>query len=66
MIAKTLEELAQVNHNLEHLTDFTIQYFENLLAKYGKGKERKTEITEFDAIKVRQVVANNAKLYVDP
>ena len=65
LIAKTLEELSQVNHDLANLTDFTIQYFENLLAKYGKGKERKTEITEFDTIKVRQVVANNAKLYVD-
>lgn len=65
LIQKTVDELAEVNHNLKHLTEFTIAYFQNLLDKYGKGRERKTEITEFDTIKVRQVVANNAKLYVD-
>lgn len=65
LIQKTLDELKEVNYNLEHLTEFTIAYFEELKRKYGEGKERKTEITEFDTIKVRQVVANNAKLYVD-
>ncbi|MDX1685699.1 MAG: DNA gyrase/topoisomerase IV subunit A [Saprospiraceae bacterium] len=65
LIAKTIEELDEVNHHLAHLTDFTIAYFENLLKKYGEGRERKTEIAEFDTIKVKQVVATNAKLYVD-
>lgn len=59
------EELATVHHNLKHLTPFTIKYFENLLEKYGKGRERRTEITEFDTIKATQVIANNAKLYVN-
>lgn len=58
-------DLEQVLYDLDHLTDFAIDYFEGLLKKYGKGKERKTEITEFDTIKVRRVVANNAKLYVN-
>ena len=65
LIAKLEEELKQVNHDLKHLTEFAIAYFENLLQKYGKGKERRTKIEEFDNIEVRQVVQNNTKLYVD-
>lgn len=64
-ILKLEEELARVKHDLAHLTEFAIAYFERLLQKYGKGKERKTEITSFEDIKVRAVVANNAKLYVN-
>ena len=63
-MAKLLEELDQVNYDLEHLTDFAIAYFQNLLDKYGKGRERRTEITSFETIKATRVVANNAKLYV--
>ena len=58
-------EIAQVNHNLVHLTDFAIAYFENLLKKYGKGRERKTEIKLFDTISVQQVAIANTKLYVN-
>lgn len=59
------EEIKQVLHDIEYLTDYAIAYFNNLLEKYGKGRERKTEITSFDSIEVTQVVANNAKLYVN-
>lgn len=59
------EELVQVKHDLAHLTEFAIAYFESLLQKYGKGRERKTEITEFDNIQATQVVFNNAKLYAN-
>jgi topoisomerase-4 subunit A len=65
MMAQLLEELERVKHDLVYLTEFTISYFEGLLAKYGKGKERKTVITSFETIEVKEVVANNAKLYVD-
>lgn len=65
LIAKIEEELAQVQYDLDHLTDFAIAYFQNLLDKYGKGRERRTEITSFEDIKARAVVANNAKLYVN-
>lgn len=58
-------ELEQVNYDLNHLTPFAIKYFQNLLDKYGKGKERRTEITEFDTIKIKRVAAKNAKLYVN-
>ena len=65
LLSKLEEELKQVNYDLKHLTDFAIAYFEELLRKYGKGRERRTEIATFDTIKVRQVVQNNTKLYVD-
>ena len=59
------EELKQVKHDLAHLVDYSIAYYENLLRKYGKGKERKTIITSFETIKATEVVANNAKLYAN-
>jgi len=63
---KTIEaDIAQVNFDLEHLIEFAINYFETLLKKYGKGKERKTEIKIFDTIKVQQVAIANTKLYVN-
>ena len=65
LIARIEEELKQVKHDLKHLTEYAIAYFQNLLKKYGKGRERKTEITTFDTISATAVVANNAKLYVN-
>lgn len=64
-IAKWKEELTQVEYDLAHLVDYAINYFENLLQKYGKDKERRTEITSFENIQAAEVAANNAKLYVD-
>ena len=57
--------LKQVAHDLEFLNDYAIAFFEELLKKYGKGRERKTEIKGFETIEVKHVVANNAKLYVN-
>ncbi len=65
IIAKLEETLAEVKHHLAHLTEYAIDYFQRLLDKYGKGKERRTLITEFDTIQRTEVVANNAKLYVN-
>lgn len=63
---KALEdEIKEVDHHLAHLNDFTIQYFQNLLNKYGKGRERKTEIRTFDTINATVVAAANEKLYVN-
>ncbi|HMP32050.1 MAG TPA: DNA gyrase/topoisomerase IV subunit A, partial [Saprospiraceae bacterium] len=64
-IANLEADLRQVHHDLEHLTDFSIAYFQRLIDKYGKGKERKTEIISIESIAVQQVVANNAKLYIN-
>lgn len=65
LMRKLEEELKEVNYNLKHLTTYAIKYYENLLSKYGKGRERKTEIRTFDQIEATVVAANNAKLYVN-
>ena len=66
LIESLEEELKQVLYDLEHLTEFAISYFEMLLEKYSKGRERKTEITSLEEIKAKQVIINNTKLYVNP
>lgn len=58
-------DIKQVKHDLENLTDFAVAYFENLLKKYGKGRERKTEIKPFDTITAKQVAIANTKIYVN-
>ncbi len=65
LMRKLEEELKEVNHHLKHLTDYAIKYYQNLLEKFGKGRERKTEIRKFDTIEATVVAANNAKLYVN-
>jgi topoisomerase-4 subunit A len=63
---KSIEaDIKQVKFDLENLTDFAVAYFENLLKKYGKGRERKTLIREFDTIQVKQVAIANTKLYLN-
>jgi len=63
---KSIEaEIKQVQYDLEHLTDFAVAYFDHLLKKYGKGRERKSEIKLFDTIKIQQVAIANTKLYVN-
>lgn len=64
-IKATEENIAQTKHDIEHLTDYAIAYYENLLKKYGKGKERQTEIKVFDTIQATKVAIANAKLYVN-
>ncbi|WP_299708931.1 DNA gyrase/topoisomerase IV subunit A [uncultured Tenacibaculum sp.] len=59
------EKIAEVKEYLDNLIEFAIDYFKELKAKYGKGKERKTEIRIFDDIVATKVVMRNAKLYVN-
>ncbi len=59
------DQIAETKHNIEHLTDFTIKYYEGLLKKYGKGRERNTEIRQFETIEASQVAIANTKLYVN-
>ena len=58
-------EIDEVRNHLEHLTEFTINYFRSLKKKYGKDWPRLTEITSFETITATKVVSNNAKLYVN-
>jgi topoisomerase-4 subunit A len=63
---KDLEnQLKTTQHNLRHLVDYAIAYFNNLLEKYGKGRERRTEIKSFQSVAAAEVIATNQKLYVN-
>ncbi|MCO6495175.1 MAG: DNA gyrase/topoisomerase IV subunit A [Bacteroidetes bacterium] len=59
------KQIEEILYNLEHLVEFAIDYFENLLKKYGKGKERRTEIRLFDTIEANVVAVANEKLYAN-
>ena len=59
------DETAQVQHDFEHLTDYAVAYYKRIKTKYGKGRERRTELREFDSIEAAKVVVANSKLYVD-
>jgi topoisomerase-4 subunit A len=59
------DKIAEVKNHLANLIDFAVDYFKNLKSKYGKGKERKTEIRIFDDIVATKVVMRNTKLYVN-
>lgn len=59
------DDIAQVKHDLEHLIDFAIAYFTRLREKYGKGKDRQTELRSFDNIEATKVALRNTKLFVN-
>ncbi|MEG1026672.1 MAG: DNA gyrase/topoisomerase IV subunit A, partial [Flavobacterium sp.] len=65
LISRLEEEMKEVEHNLEHLTDFAIAYFTKLKEKYGKGRERQTVLRVFDNVEATKVVLRNTKLYVN-
>ena len=57
------DDIKQVQFDLEHLIDYAIAYYVRILKKYGKGRERKTEIRSFDVIEAQAVAVANEKLY---
>ncbi|MBY0433320.1 MAG: DNA gyrase/topoisomerase IV subunit A [Cyclobacteriaceae bacterium] len=59
------DELKQTQHHLKHLVEYAISFYQNLLDKYGKGRERRTEIKSFQSVTAVEVIANNQKLYVN-
>ena len=59
------ERIAETKNHLAHLIEFAIDYFRELKKKYGKGRERKSEIRIFDDIEATKVVIRNTKLYVN-
>jgi len=63
---KSLEsQIAEIEHHLAHIKTFAINYFKELIKKYGKGRERKTKISSFEAVVASEVMINNQKLYVN-
>lgn len=59
------DEIDEVVNNIENIVPFTIKWFSHLKNKYGKGRERQTEIRSFENIEASKVVVKNEKLYVD-
>jgi topoisomerase IV subunit A len=58
-------DIEEVENHLAHLIDFAIEYFRQIRKKYGKGRERKTELRNFDVIEAVKVAAATQKLYVN-
>jgi topoisomerase-4 subunit A len=65
LIRSIEEEMEEVETHLEHLIDYSINYFRQIKKKYGPGRERRTEIRNFDTIEATAVVAANQRLYLD-
>jgi len=59
------DKIEQVKYNLDNLIEYAIKYFSDLKNKYGKGRERKTEIRVFENIDASKVAANNVRFYID-
>ncbi|WP_322550487.1 DNA gyrase/topoisomerase IV subunit A [Flavobacterium psychraquaticum] len=64
-IAKLEAEMERVKHDLDNIIDYTIAFFQMLKDKYGKGRERQTELRSFDNIEATKVALRNTKLYVN-
>jgi topoisomerase-4 subunit A len=63
---KNLEaDIKQTKYDLNNLVDYAVAYYENLLTKYGKGRERKTEMKLFESIHAKQVAIANSRIYVN-
>ena len=65
LIKSTEEEIEEVKNHLNHLIDYAINYFRQIKKKFGKGRERKTEIRSFDTISAIQAAVANQRLYVN-
>ena len=65
LIARLKGEIEEIENHLAHITDYTINWYEGLKAKYGKNFERKTEIRNFDVIVATKVAEANEKLYIN-
>lgn len=65
MLRDLQKELKETEHHLKNLVDYAVAYYTDLLQKYGKGRERKTEIKSFQSVTATEVIANNQKLYVN-
>jgi topoisomerase-4 subunit A len=64
-IAKLEAEMERIKYDLEHIIEYTVAFFQMLKDKYGKGRERQTELRSFDTIEATKVVLRNTKLYVN-
>ncbi len=64
-LLKIEAEIKEIKEKLANLIEYAIDYFKDLKKKFGEGKERKTEIKQFDTINASKVIIANRKLYID-
>lgn len=64
-ILKLEGDIKEVKSHIANIDDYAVDYFKNLMTKFGKGKERKSEIRKFEQIEVKNVAVNNQKLYAN-
>ena len=57
--------MAQLRHDIAHLTDYTIRWYQHLIQRYGAAFPRRTKITNFGTIEVTKVAELDAKLYIN-
>ncbi|WP_080903187.1 DNA gyrase/topoisomerase IV subunit A [Parabacteroides sp. Marseille-P3160] len=65
LIAQIKEEIAQLEHHLANIVDYTIDWFRMLKEKYGAAYPRRTEVRSLDTIEVTKVAEANEKLYIN-
>lgn len=65
LIKELSEKIQQTNYHLENITEYTINYFKELKKKYGKDKDRKTEIRQLHQVQKSEINIVNQRLYVD-
>ncbi|MDD2245833.1 MAG: DNA gyrase/topoisomerase IV subunit A [Proteiniphilum sp.] len=65
LIAKLLDDIDEINHNLDKLVDYTISWYLKLKERYGKNYPRKTVIRSFESIEAVKVAVANEKLYIN-
>jgi topoisomerase-4 subunit A len=64
-ILKLEGDIKEIKQHIANIDDYAVDYFKNLMTKFGKGKERKSEIRKFEQIEVKNVAVNNQKLYAN-
>ncbi|HOY33087.1 MAG TPA: DNA gyrase/topoisomerase IV subunit A [Bacteroidales bacterium] len=65
IISSLKDDIEQVEYDLDHLVEYAITYYERIKMKYSKGRERRTEIKNFDVIQATMVAMANHKLYIN-
>ena len=65
LVAKIKAEVKGIDHDLAHMVDVTIAWYEHLKQTYGADHQRLTEIRSFDTIEAAKVVEANEKLYIN-
>jgi topoisomerase IV subunit A len=63
--AMIVQELKEIRKNLRRLIPYTIAYLEELITKYGKTYKRRTQLTEAEAIDVRELTAEELPIVYD-